>query len=46
MLCKPVADPDQAFGGQSNRGRQNVKYPSFSVTIVGYHINVFFTGFT
>jgi len=40
-----VADPDQAFGvGQSNRGGAKtsslVKYPWFSVTIVGYHINV------
>jgi len=39
-----VADPDQAFGGQSNKGAPKYlnlfKYPSFSATIVGYHTEV------
>jgi len=34
-----VAYPDEAFGGQSNKGAPNslhlFKYPSFSATIVG-----------
>jgi len=40
-----VADSDQAFGGAVKYGGAKtsslVKYPWFSVTIVGHHINVF-----
>jgi len=39
-----VADPDQAFGGQSNKETSKIlhlfKYPSFSATIIGYHRKV------
>jgi len=40
----PVADPDQGFGGKLNKGAPKslhlFKYPSFSVTIIGYHTKV------
>jgi len=35
-----VADPDQAFGGQSNKGPPKSLHPSFPVAIVGYHAKV------
>jgi len=41
VYCKAVAVPDPAFGRQSNKGApkslQLFKYPSFCVTIAGYH---------